>query len=904
LTQKLLSGLEQPGSFALISGPAGFGKTTLLGEFVAELKRPVAWVSLDAGDNDPVQFWSYVIAACQSVDPNIGESALMLLQIPQPLPAETVPSILINDLTSLKDGLTLVLDDYHAIQNESIQAGVAFMLEHLPGNLHLVVSTRIDPPWPLARFRARNLLVELRAQELRFTMEEAASFLNRMMGLNLTTKDMKTLEERTEGWAAGLQLAALSMKGRSDIAGFVEALKGSHVYIADYLVEEVLAIQPAEVQDFLLKTSILDRLNAELCEAVTGCEHGQAMLHTLQSENLFVISLDDEGKWYRYHHLFVDLLQVRLQRNLSKEKIIELHNRAAFVYEQKGMVSEAIEHFLAAQDYLNVQRLVEKNAFLMILQAHVKTVEKWLQAIPQDLLEKSPRLNMVYAWLNLLRAALPQSAPYFERLKTIFSSPGAESLGASLQGEWLALQAKLLSVQQKPAESCDMGNRALQILPEEDVLMRSMAYINQATAYEQMLDYDHAAKTFQMIARNSRLMGDITFEILGLSGQARMELMQGHLHKTFAIASEGIHRLEVSGQKTPFSATFYGELSQIYFQWHQIDLSKTFSARSIQASGKSGYSDPEIYNYILLSKIFQIEGDWDAAAAEMKKATDLAGIIPPAMVKESVTAQLVRVFLVFDLLTEAQEILAAEGFSFNGAVEFPELSQSTNITHPMGLLYNSVLRVLLYQNTKKLDRIKAMQGIEFASQIVDGELRCSQIPIALETLLIRSQIYAALGDEKNNLADVITALELAEPEGFISIFVEEGLPVAEALKTLLDNNLLGKVQPDYVQGILRVFPDSLFIRDLSSSKVESISNETYRKDVKDDLLVKPLTNRELEILQLIASGDSNQVIAEKLFISVSAVKKHTSNTFSKLNVNSRTQALARARQLGLLSENT
>ncbi len=900
LIQKLLTGLDQPGSFALLSGPAGFGKTTLLSEFVAALRQPVAWVSLDAGDDEPIQFWSYVIAACQSIQAEIGESALSLLQLPQALPGETVPSILINDLTALAYDLTLILDDYHVIRNDSIHAALAFLLEHLPKNLHVVVSTRVDPPWSLARFRVRNQLVEIRAQDLRFTMKEAASFLNRMMELKLTTEDVETLEERTEGWAAGLQLAALSMKGRSDTTGFVKALKGSHVYIAEYLVEEVLMLQPPEVQDFLLQTSILERLTAELCEAVTSNEQGQSMLQTLKSENLFVVSLDDEGQWFRYHHLFADLLQARLQRSLPKDKIIELHQRAAGWYEQAGMVSEAIEHALAAQDQVKVVKLVENNAFPLILQAHVRTVEAWLQTIPQEYLMKSFRLNMAYAWLNLLRGALTQTLPYIERLGTLFSAAEEEKLGASLQGEWLALQSKLVSVQGKPAQSRDLANQALQILPEADILMRSMAFINLASAYEQMLDYDHAAETFQMIAKNARRMGDYTFETLGLSGQARMELMQGHLHQAFSIASEGIRRLEITGRKTPFSATFYGELSQIYYQWHKFDSSRSLSLRSIQASGKSGYSDPEIYNNLLLSKMFQMEGDLDAAASEMQKAIDLAGMIPPAMIQENVASQQIRIDLAFGRFTKAQELLKAEGFTFGEIFSFPDLADGAHVTHPVGLRYNSALRVLLYLSEKEPDPLNLKSGLDLAARVLAGELRCRQIPIAIETLLIRCQMYTVLGDEQSSLADVIRAVELGEPEGFISVFVEEGKPIADALLTLLQHKQLGTVHVDYVKKVLDAFPKSLTTRGAPGKQAASNLKAVVNEESMDDSLVEPLTARELEVLRLIAAGDSNQAIAKKLVITVSAVKKHTGNIFGKLNVNSRTQAVARARQLKLL----
>jgi LuxR family maltose regulon positive regulatory protein len=301
LSEKLLTGIHQPSSFVLLSGPAGFGKTTLLSEFVAQVQWPAAWVSLDEGDNDPVRFWTYLIAACQKVQDGVGETALVLFGSPQPLPLEAVPVNLINDLDRLDRDLVLVLDDYHTIQNETIHSALLFLLEHLPKKLHLIISTRVDPPWPLARFLARNQLVEIRAQDLRFTIEEASSFLNQVMGLNLSVEDVAALEARTEGWIAGLQLAALSMQGRSDLAGFVKTFTGSHVYVAEYLLEEVLKQQPEDMQTFLLQTSILERLNAGLCEAVTGCQDGQAVLTALQRANIFVFPLDDEGRWFRYH---------------------------------------------------------------------------------------------------------------------------------------------------------------------------------------------------------------------------------------------------------------------------------------------------------------------------------------------------------------------------------------------------------------------------------------------------------------------------------------------------------------------------------------------------------------------------------------------------------------------------
>lgn len=899
LVEKLLAGMNRPGSLLLLSGPAGFGKTTLLSQFVSQLQHPAAWVSLDEGDNDPIRFWTYLLTACQTVQSGFGEMVLALLRPPQTLPDEVIPTILANEVSSLAVELVLVLDDYHTIQNPSIHAAIAFLLEHLPDQLHLVISSRVDPPWPVARLRARNQLVEIRAADLRFSINEAEAFLNRTMGLALSGEDVAAMEARTEGWAAGLQLAAIALQSPrtvqkdGDSKNFIRAFTGSNVFIAEYLVEEVLQRQPEELQAFLLETSILEHLNAKLCEAVTGRQNGQAILAALHRANLFVLALDDQGQWFRYHHLFADLLQARLRENLKPEAVARLHQRAAAWFEQASMPAESIEHALAAKDYLYAVQVIEKVGLPMILQAYICTVEDWLQAIPQEFLARSPRASMASAWMNLLRGNFDQAVPYIKRLTSMFSESEAHGLGASLQGEWLAIQSKLRNLQGKPAESRDLARQALQILPEADTAVRSMVLVNLATAYQQMLDYEGAAETFQMIVRDARAAGDHISETLGISGQAQMVLQQGRLHLGFELASEGIKRLEGSGRTTPFSATLFGELGQIHYHWHQLEKAQSYLQRSIQASGQSGYSDPEIYKYVMRSRILQMEGDWDNAAWEMQQASNLARRIPPAMIREEVISQQVRVELAFDRLDAAQALLKAEGFNFEGGFRYPELTTGAGepvrpVTHPAGLLYNCALRVLLFQARKQQRLAELKRGLELAGRVLEGELLCQQIPSALETLLLRAQMQAVLGEEQNSLADIAKALELAAPEGFVSIFVEEGEPIAEALVSLLKHEQHGRVQPGIIKEILAAFPGR-----------QPTANMPY---VADDLLapVEPLTARELEVLRLIAAGDSNQTIAEKLVITVSAVKKHTSNIFGKLGVNSRTQAAVRARQLKLL----
>src|SRR6266480_3860103 len=403
LLERLNEGLHR--KLILIAAPAGFGKTTLISEWVEGIERPTAWLSLDEGDNDPTRFLTYLVAALQTIAANIGEGVLGVLQSSQPLPSEAILTALLNEITTLPDNFVLVLDNYHVLDAKPVDIALTYLVEHLPPQMHLVIATREDPQLPLALLRARSQLTELRAADLRFTASEAAEFLNQIMGLSLSAADIAALEDQTEGWIAGLQLAALSMQGHQDVPGFIQAFAGDHRYIVDYLVEEVLQRQPASVRSFLLQTSILDRLNGSLCDAVTGQEEGNARLEALERGNFFVVPLDDKRHWYRYHHLFAEVLSAQLLAE-QPHQVATLHRRASEWYEQHGSTADAIRHALAAEDFERAADLVELAVPAMRQSRQEATVLGWLKALPDELLHARPVLSVGYAWALLLSGEL------------------------------------------------------------------------------------------------------------------------------------------------------------------------------------------------------------------------------------------------------------------------------------------------------------------------------------------------------------------------------------------------------------------------------------------------------------------------------------------------------------------
>jgi LuxR family maltose regulon positive regulatory protein len=877
LIKILLAGVKHPRSLTLLSGPAGFGKTTLLGRFAADLERPVAWVSLDESDNDPIRFWTYLIAASQSIHAEIGESASALLQSPQPLPDETIPTLLINDLVRLGIDLIIILDDYHAIQNRGIHSALDFLLDHLPENLHIVISTRVDPPWPLARLRARDQLIEIRAADLRFTLDETAVFLNEVMDLNLSAENVAALESRTEGWIASLQLAAISMTGRTDLTDFITTFTGSHVYVAEYLMEEVLARQPEEVKDFLLRTSVLERLNASLCGFVTGHAESQAVLKAIYQSNLFLVPLDDEGHWFRYHHLFGDLLRVRLSQTVSMDDITGLHRRAMTWFEKNALVNDAIHHAFAARDFYAAARLVDQNAFQVMIRGELTTLLGWIDALPGEVLQIHPSLLIKKAWVLTLTGAVRQVEPLLQqaeaRIETNDTSPSAREL----LGNAAAMRGFFAMMRGEYPRALEFAKRADDLLPASDVHISWLVPYTLGSAHRSQGDYEQAVEAFERQAQMAEKYDNLILWATGITEVAIVRRLQGRLREA---ASTCLQALQTIGERgaSQFGSLAKLEVPLIEVLREQNELEEAYRRVMDVIARMQNWPMPtdRIFAYLAQIHVQAAIGDLDGAFKVLDRAKELKAKNPVlANLARSVDLSEIRLCLASGETTTAARLLEA-------------LQPGTSLTVSLREQELVLLaRVHVAQN-------KLEEAEQILSSLAAGAEAGGRNNALVEILALLARSWRAKGDQEKALMILSKALSLAEPEKFMRTFIDEGAAMHQLLHALSGTLAVTTDEPsvrlrDYAARLLTAFPHANTPGLPSFSVVDKSG------------LIDPLTPRELEVLRLIADGNSNQAIAEKLFITVSAVKKHTGNIFGKLSVNSRTQAVAWARQLGLLA---
>jgi LuxR family maltose regulon positive regulatory protein len=897
LVERLNEGLH--GKLTLISAPAGFGKTTLVSEWIHDLRlgildfgfpaAPVrnpkfCWLSLDEGENDPARFLAYLVAALQTIAPNVGAGVLGSLESPQTLrkPAgrEALLTALLNDITTIADKFVLVLDDYHVIDAQAVDHALAFLLEHLPPQMHLVITTREDPHLPLARLRARGQMTELRAADLRFTPAEAGEFLNQVMGLKLSAENIAALESRTEGWIAGLQLAALSMQRHQDAASFIQSFTGSHHFVMDYLVEEVLHQQSASVQTFLLRTSILDRLCAPLCDAVllNPSPSGQATLESLERANLFIVPLDNERRWYRYHHLFVDLLRQRLhQRAVSSpgqesERVAEYHIRASQWFEDNGLELEAFQHAAAANDVARTERLIEGKGAPLPFRGAGAPVLNWLASLPRTVLDARPSLWMTYASALLMtghhtaveqklqaaEAALQGAAPRGG------CSQGADDKTQDLVGRIASMRATLAVMRHDGETILAQSRRALAYLHPNNLPLRTATTWTLGYAYQLQGDRAAASRTYAEVIAISQSFGASIYTTAATVCLGQVQETDNQL----ALAAETYRRvlLLAGDPPRPIACEAHLGLARIYYQWNDLDAAEQHGQQCVLLTRQTESIETFAGGGVFLARLKLARGDVPGAVAGLDEAE--------AFVRQH------------DFMFRMPDVAAAQVLTL---LHQGKLAEAAHLAETQDLPF-SLARVHLAQG----DPATALALLEPLRQ--RAEVKGWQDE-RLKVMVLQAVACHAQGEQVQAMQLLGDALALAEPGGFIRIFVDEGPPMAALLREAAKHG----ATPTYVRQLLAAFgkvEDRTPIPQLLL--VQRGQSPIAQRAFAIEPLIEPLSARELEILHLIAQGLSNHEISARLFLALSTVKGHNRNIFGKLQVQRRTEAIARARELGLL----
>jgi LuxR family maltose regulon positive regulatory protein len=886
LLERLNRGAEA--ALTLVSAPAGFGKTTLLAEWLAD--RPAdtraGWLSLDAGDNHPAVFWPYLIAALRTAAPGVGAGALALLEA-RPPPIETVLAPLLNDLAAVPHDVVLVLDDFHVVDAGDVEAGVAFLLDHLPPRLHLVLATRADPALPLSRLRARGELVEIRAADLRFSPDEAAAFLRDTMGLALTASDVAALEGRTEGWIAALQLAALSMRGREDVAGFVAGFAGDDRYVVDYLVEEVLQRQPEPVRRFLLRTSILDRLSGPLCDAVTGEDGGTATLEALERGNLFVVPLDDRRRWYRYHHLFADMLRARLRDGWPGD-VPGLHRRASAWYERHGEAAAAIQHALAGEDVAKAAALVELAAPALFQSRQEATVLGWLSALPDELLRDRPVLCNVYAGALLSSGVVDGVEVRLRDAERWLGPSGARGPGdivaagaVVVDDEGLRLLPGSVAVHRSGqalasgdlAAAVAHARRALALAPPDDHLARGGAAGLLGLAAWTSGALGEADRSWAAAVASLRRAGRVSDALGGTIAVADIRIAQGRLGEALRAYERA---LQLAAQTAPDGPVLRGTadmhtgMGDLHRERGDLAAARRHLAISRELGDPAGLPQNPSRWRVAMARIRQAEGDSAGALGLLDEAERLyAGDFFPNV--RPVGAWRARVWAWSGRPGDALGWARERGLSAGD-----ELSYLREFEHV------TLARALLAQSGT--GRAAGADGpVREAEALLERLLRAAEAGertgSVVEILALQALAHHARGDLTAALSPLARALELAEPEGYVRLFADEG----PAMAALLDAAARRGIAAAYVR------------------RLQAACGATGARPTGSQELVEPLSARELDVLRLLESDLDGPGIARQLTVSLNTVRTHTKNIFSKLGVNTRRAAVRRAAELDLLS---
>jgi len=893
LIERLNEGLSLGRKLTLISASAGFGKTTLVSEWIASCGKPVAWLSLDEGDNDPIRFLTYLVAALQTIAANIGEGVLSVLQSPLPPSTESILTALLNEITTIPDDFLLVLDDYHVIDSKPVDDVLTFLLEHLPPQMHLVIASREDPHLPLARLRARGQLTELRVADLRFTPSEAADFLNQVMGLNLSAEDSAAIETRTEGWIVGLQLAALSMQGQKDTASFIRAFAGDHRYIVDYLVEEVLQRQPEPVRSFLLQTAILDRLNGSLCDAVTALEGGRARLEALERGNFFVVPLDDKRHWYRYHHLFAEVLHMHLMAE-QPDQVSTLHQRASEWYEHNGSASDAIRHALAAEDFERAADLIELvvPAIQRSRQEATVTVLGWLKALPDELVHFRPVLSVDYAFallaageLNAVEARLRDAERWLDTTVDIRERSESPTVGMvvvdeeefrRLPGMIAIYRAAHALTRGDMPETGKNAQRALDLATEDDHLMRGGATALLGLAYWASGDLEAAHRTYTDGMARVQLVGNITNAISSTIALADIRIAQGRLHEAISTYEQSLRLAAEQGEPVlRGTADLYVGMSELHREHNDLNAATQYLLRSKELGERIGLPQNRSRWCVAMARIKEAQGDLDGALDLLHEAERLyirefsPNVHPLAALKT-------RVWVAQGRFGEALGWAREQGLSVEDDLSY--LREFEHIT---------LARVILARYKSDCADRSILEAMRLLERLLKAAEEGGRMGSAIEILVLQALAHHVQGDIPAALKPLQQALTLAEPEGYVRMFVDEGPPMVQ----LLLKAAVSGIMPDYTGKLLAAF---------EAEQLRSAGESPLPTPPASQPLIEPISQRELEVLRLFKTELSGPEIARELVIALSTVRTHTKSIYSKLNVNNRRAAVKRAEELHLI----
>jgi LuxR family transcriptional regulator, maltose regulon positive regulatory protein len=868
-------------ALTLISAPAGFGKTTLLTEWLAAVPRegPAAgWLSLDEADNDPSLFWKYVVAALRSVaGREVGAAALSLLESSQ-APIDAVLTALVNDLVAVSEDVILVLDDYHVIEAPEVHDGVVFLLEHLPPRLHVVIASRADPPFSLARWRGIGGLIEIRAADLRFTAEESATYLDGTVGGGLTAQDVATLDQRTEGWIAALQLAALSMQGRDDLPSFIAGFAGDDRYIVDYLVEEVLQRLSEDVRQFLLQSSILDRLSGPLCDAITGQANGGATLVTLERANLFLVPLDDRRRWYRYHHLFADVLRAHLLDEQA-DNVAVLHSRASGWFERNAEPAEAIRHALAAEDFDRAANLAELAIRSMAQARQEATMRGWLKVLPAEVVRVRPVLTVGFAGALLLAGEFEGVEGRLRDAERWLSMTESEARVAgmvvadeagfrSLPGTIEAYRAALALVGGDVQSTVTHARRALELSPAEDHLIRASAAGVLGLAYWASGDLEAGFEAYSECVAGLRRVGHIA-DIFGCSiALADIRRTQGRLRDAMRIYEQALEANEPDRPVVRGTADMYVGMSELYRERDDLETATELLGRSQELGEHLGMPQNRYRWLVAMARIREAEGDAGAAMDLLEQAERAyVGDFFPNV--RPVAAVRARAHLLQGELAEALAWVAERG-----------LSAQDDLSYVREFEHVTLARVLLALHRTE----RSESSLQDAARLLDRLLAAAEsggrTGTLIEVLTLQALTHQRHGDMPAALACLERAVSLAEPEGYVRIFTDEGAPMGSLLRALAGQGSAGR----YARQLL------------------AISSTTDHDRPSKQPLLDPLSDRELDVLRLLGTDLKGPEIARELVVSLNTVRTHQKHIYAKLGVSNRRAAVRQGDELKLLSQ--